>query len=245
MPGGSTSASAGPPAAIPLITPRPATGGSPRVRPPGRTVAGTGDNGGPPRAGDPRRVRYDRAVTIFYDIDGANGRLAVVGPLLETLRTQRADVARLGERLRLTEADEADPAVAGVLRARSAVVDQMEVPCLGWMTGSSCGHPIRAHRFPALVNGRQVWLCWRLGDGSTGGTFLDRVESRQPSRRWLPRDGATGAGGGRREDAPSRDCVAARPRPRISDGGPGRRGVDQRLGSRRTPRGRADSPAHR
>jgi hypothetical protein len=125
-------------------------------------------------------------VTIFYDIDGANERLAIVGPLLETLRTQRADVARLGERLRLAEADdEADPAVAGVLRARiRAVVDQMEGAVSRLDDWGIVLRDIRSGLldFPALVNGRQVWLCWRLGEDridwwhelSTG------FESRQP-----------------------------------------------------------------
>ena len=107
-------------------------------------------------------------MTIFYDIDGANERLVHVGPLLETLRAQRADVARLGERLHAAEADEdGDPAVARVLRARiRAVVDQMEGAVSRLDDWGIVLRDIRPGLvdFPALVNGRQVWLCWQLGE---------------------------------------------------------------------------------
>jgi len=139
-----------------------------------------------PRTGDPPRVRYDRAVAIFYDIDGANERLVVVGPLLETLRTQRTDVARLGERLHAAEADDdADPAVAGVLRARiRAVVDQMEGAVSRLDDWGIVLRDIRSGLidFPALVNGRQVWLCWRLGEDGIDWwhDLATGFESRRP-----------------------------------------------------------------
>jgi len=125
-------------------------------------------------------------VAILYDIDSANERLVVVGPLLETLRTQRADVARLGERLHAAGADDdADPAVAGVLRARiRAVVDQMEGAVARLDDWGIVLRDIRTGLidFPALVNGRQVWLCWRLGeDGIEWWHELSTgFESRQP-----------------------------------------------------------------
>ncbi len=125
-------------------------------------------------------------MTIFYDIDGATERLATVGPLLETLRAQRADVARLSERLRLAEADEdADPAVAGVLRARiRAVVDQMEGAVSRLDDWGIVLRDIRSGLidFPALVNGRQVWLCWRLGEDEIAWwhELTTGLESRRP-----------------------------------------------------------------
>jgi hypothetical protein len=107
-------------------------------------------------------------VAIFYDIDEANERLTDVEPILEALRTQREEVARLAERLRAAEADDVtDPAVASVLRARiRAAVDQMEAAVARLDDWGVVLRDIRTGLidFPALVNGRQVWLCWRLGE---------------------------------------------------------------------------------
>jgi hypothetical protein len=107
-------------------------------------------------------------VAIFYDIDRANERLADVRPLLDALRTQRTEVARLVERLRAAESDEgSDPAVAAVLRARiRAAVDQMEGAVARLDDWGIVLRDIRTGLIdlPALVNGRQVWLCWRLGE---------------------------------------------------------------------------------
>lgn len=125
-------------------------------------------------------------MTTFYDIDGANERLAVVEPLLEALRTQREDVARLVERLRAAEADEAtDPAVAAVLRARiRAAVDQMEGAVARLDDWGIVLRDIRTGLidFPALVNGRQVWLCWRLGEDRVAWwhEVTAGFDSRQP-----------------------------------------------------------------
>jgi hypothetical protein len=107
-------------------------------------------------------------VTTYYDLDTATAMLARVRPIAEALRDQRAEVARLAERLQAAEIDEGtDPAVAAVLRARiTAIVDQMEAAVGRLDDWSVVLRDIRTGLldFPALVDGRQVWLCWRLGE---------------------------------------------------------------------------------
>lgn len=116
-----------------------------------------------------RWTRYHPRVTAFYGIDDANARIDQIRPLLETLRAQRDDVARLGERLRVAEVDAGtDASVAAVLRARiRAVVDQMEATVVRLDDWGVVLRDIGTGLvdLPALVEGRRVWLCWRLGEG--------------------------------------------------------------------------------
>jgi hypothetical protein len=130
-------------------------------------------------------------VTDFYDIDRANARLPEVRGVLEQLRSQRLELIALRDRLvaarRRAQApgvgrtlvDEALGEAAGaelgsatpdsprVLDARiRAVIDQMEAAVArldGWSVQLRDIEQGLAD-FPALVNGRQVWLCWQLGE---------------------------------------------------------------------------------
>jgi hypothetical protein len=107
---------------------------------------------------------YDRAVTTFYDIDAANARIPVVREVLTLLRDQLAELARLREESLSPELDEAD---ARRLELRiSGIVDQMHASVAridAWsITLRDIGTGLID--FPALVNGRQVCLCWRLGE---------------------------------------------------------------------------------
>ena len=128
----------------------------------------------------------------FYTIDAANARIPEVRELLLLLRDQRDELVRLRDRLlelRVEEAadaaidepldveddgpDGAGPSAAtveeaGGIRLRiHGVVDQLQASVAridGW------GITLRdidsgLIDFPALVTGRQVWLCWRLGEG--------------------------------------------------------------------------------
>lgn len=120
----------------------------------------------------------------FYSIDDANARLVELRPLLERLRAQRADLVRLRDlavdRISSVEAREEAPAGRGgggerpeddeelrrIRMRMQGIVDQMQA-AVGQI--DAWGITLRDIEsglvdFPALVNGRQVWLCWRLGE---------------------------------------------------------------------------------
>lgn len=106
----------------------------------------------------------------FYDIDAANDRIVALGPLLERLRADRAVVAEIQGRLerlrepgsngaRSSELDEQRQMMGVRIKRMETAVRQID----GW------GIALRDIRtglvdFPALVNGRPVWLCWKLGE---------------------------------------------------------------------------------
>jgi hypothetical protein len=129
-------------------------------------------------------------VTTFYDIDRANERLREVRPILEDLRARRGELVGLRDRLHaaslaevpdgangsgslvddaLTDAAGAGgPASGRVLAARiQAVIDQMQAAVERLDAWDVTLRDIETGLvdFPALVAGRQVWLCWRLGEG--------------------------------------------------------------------------------
>ena len=103
-------------------------------------------------------------MTTFYDIDAANARIPVVREVLTLLRDQLAELARLREESLAPELEEAD---ARRLELRiSGIVDQMHASVAridGWsITLRDIGTGLID--FPALVNGREVCLCWQLGE---------------------------------------------------------------------------------
>jgi hypothetical protein len=130
-------------------------------------------------------------VTRFYDIDDANAAVPELGEILTTLASQRAELIRLRDDVLARASAEArgdepaadpggDPpeptgaaetAVAAdelrLTRLRmQGLVDQMaagvaRIEAMG-ITLRDIGEGLVD--FPALVNGRQVWLCWRLGE---------------------------------------------------------------------------------
>jgi hypothetical protein len=124
-------------------------------------------------------------VATFYTIDRANERLPDVRAILEDLRERRLELVALRDRLRaasqaevpgrrsslvddaLAEASSGAPESPRVLAARiQAVIDQMQaaVERLDRWNVSLRDIETGLIDFPALVNGRQVWLCWRLGE---------------------------------------------------------------------------------
>jgi hypothetical protein len=128
-------------------------------------------------------------MTRFFDLDEANETLPEVRDILESLRDQRAELIRLRDEVleRTTEMERAaEGAQAGgegsaptdtstatdadlrVLRLRmQGVIDRMQA---GVVRIDELGITLREIEtglidFPALASGRQIWLCWRLGEG--------------------------------------------------------------------------------
>lgn len=113
-------------------------------------------------------------MTRYYAIDAANARLVDLGPVLEQLRADRDAVARMQEALtafqradgsddHARELAEREAAVRDlVLRMRQAVtrIDEWDITLRDIATGLV--------DFPALANGRPIWLCWRLGEQDVG-----------------------------------------------------------------------------
>ena len=104
----------------------------------------------------------------YYDIDAANARLQELRPLLAALRDARNEVA--AGQLRLAQAqaaDDADPALlAREQEGMTITVKRMEQAVRqidAWgVTLRDIGTGLVD--FPALVNGRPIWLCWKLGE---------------------------------------------------------------------------------
>ena len=118
----------------------------------------------------------------FYDLDEANAAIPEVRTILESLRDQRAELIRLRDAV-LAHATEDDSrgesrgdatteakidADVRVLRLRmQGVIDRMQA---GVVRIDEMGITLREIEtglidFPALASGRQIWLCWRLGEG--------------------------------------------------------------------------------
>jgi hypothetical protein len=121
----------------------------------------------------------------FFTLDAANATIPELRTILETLRDERSQLITLRDEFRELSVDApaeggtTGSAVAsratgrvdgerGRIRLRmQGVIDQMQA---GVARIDELGITLREIEsglvdFPALVSGRQVWLCWRLGEG--------------------------------------------------------------------------------
>jgi hypothetical protein len=130
-----------------------------------------------------------RRMTRFYDIDGANALLLELGGIVGVLGEQRAELVRLRDEVLAagSATGDAAPTSAGGAASGSDVspisselqrsrlrmqglIDQMAA---GVARIDALGLTLRDIErglvdFPALVSGRQIWLCWQLGETSIG-----------------------------------------------------------------------------
>jgi hypothetical protein len=119
-------------------------------------------------------VRQSQMMARFYRLDEANERLAELRPLLAGLRADRAEVARLqaqivkargtnGSAEHAEELAAIEKQMRHVVRRMEEVVHQIDdwgIALRDILTGLV--------DFPALANGRPIWLCWRLGEADIG-----------------------------------------------------------------------------
>ena len=116
-------------------------------------------------------------MTTFYSIEAANDRLPELRDILLRLRDQREELVRLRDQNEAPDPGPADSTVrsepGGVGDARrirlrmQGVIDQMQASVSQIDQWGISLRDIESGLidFPALVTGRQVCLCWRLGEG--------------------------------------------------------------------------------
>jgi hypothetical protein len=127
-------------------------------------------------------------MTRFYDLDDANATIPQLDGILSVLAEQRAELVRLRDEVLAGggTGDAAPPVVSErpvgaeaaliadelrLTRLRmQGLIDQMaagvaRIDALG-LTLRDIEHGLVD--FPALVEGRQVWLCWQRGERAIG-----------------------------------------------------------------------------
>jgi hypothetical protein len=124
----------------------------------------------------------------YFGIDEANALLSDVRPVLEELRDDREEVAELQsvllrERENNGSAEHAEQLAEREQQVRE-IVHRMQVAVTQIDEWGITLREITTGLidFPALANGRPIWLCWRLGEGDVewwheANTGFD---SRQP-----------------------------------------------------------------
>lgn len=144
-----------------------------------------------PRLAGPRRwyatMRLEsRPMARFYDIDDANALLPELGEIVGVLGGQRSELVRLRDEVLAAgkaggEGSMPSGGTGGAEEPRSGelrltrlrmqgLIDQMAA---GVARIDALGLTLRDIErglvdFPALVSGRQVWLCWQLGETAIG-----------------------------------------------------------------------------
>jgi hypothetical protein len=124
----------------------------------------------------------------YFGIDEANALVADVRPLLEQLRADRDRVAELqsvlqremennGSAEHAEELAERESDLREVVRRMQEVV--LEIDAMGITLRDIATGLID---FPALANGRPIWLCWRLGEDDIAWWHEANAgfDSRQP-----------------------------------------------------------------
>jgi hypothetical protein len=144
--------------------------------------------------------RYNRVVSRFYSLDAANALVPELGVVTDRLREQRDELVGLRDAFRDREgvvlgeviaetpgADEADadPELRRLRLRMRGIVDQMQAD-VAWLDEREIvlrDITTGLVDFPALVSGRQVWLCWHSGEAAIG--FWHSVDEGFAGRRPL------------------------------------------------------------
>ena len=116
----------------------------------------------------------------FYDIDAANALVPELAGVAGRLRDHRAELIALRDEAHTRQAAQVPegrtPEAAQDLEVRRidlrmrGIVDQMQAEVMWLVERSIELREIQTGLLdlPALVAGRQVWLCWRLGEDEIG-----------------------------------------------------------------------------
>lgn len=109
----------------------------------------------------------------YYSIDDANALVPDLEVVVGRLRAQRDELITLRDAYRGHAGSEDDmdspsddPELRRLRLRMRGIVDQMQAD-VAWLDDRSItlrDIPSGLLDFPALVSGRQVWLCWRLGE---------------------------------------------------------------------------------
>ncbi len=124
----------------------------------------------------------------YFGIDEANDRVRELRPMLQQLRADRDRIAEVqpeldrgrksnGSAEHAEQLAELEDEVRGIVRRMQESVGQIDA----WgitLRDISTG----LIDFPALANGRPIWLCWRLGEGEIAWWHEVNTgfDSRQP-----------------------------------------------------------------
>ena len=109
----------------------------------------------------------------FYAIDEANGILPDVERILTALRDQREELIELRDRVvAASPPDDETPTPRAAEQIRllrlgmQGLIDQMQAGVARLVEMDITLRDISTGLidFPALVSGRPIWLCWRLGE---------------------------------------------------------------------------------
>jgi hypothetical protein len=130
-------------------------------------------------------------VTRFYAIDEANAALPDVERILASLRDQRAELIELRDRAVAASPDDDGPPTdeaaeeLRLLRLRmQGLIDQMQAGVARLVELDITLRDIATGLidFPALLSGRPIWLCWRLGEREVGHWHRrdEGYENRRP-----------------------------------------------------------------
>lgn len=114
-------------------------------------------------------------MTRFYAIDEANAAIPEVERILVALRDQREElIARRDKVVELSPPDDetATPRIEEQIRllrlSMQGLIDQMQAGVARLVELDITLRDISTGLidFPALVTGRPIWLCWRLGESA-------------------------------------------------------------------------------
>jgi len=130
-------------------------------------------------------------VSRFYAIDEANAALPEVERILAALRDQREELIQLRDRvLAATPDGDETPTVGAAEQVRllrlgmQGLIDQMQAGVARLVEMDITLRDISTGLidFPALVAGRPIWLCWRLGEAEVANWHPHDAgfDARQP-----------------------------------------------------------------